>query len=241
MDDQSFSSMKYRVLSHIEAYRNRAAEPMDGTPMRGKPNAFWLFFLESLHSLRMTASVFPSSRDLASALAQPIDFARAANVVELGSGTGAVTREILKRLGPDTKLFAVEMIPAFIEHLEATCRDPRLILLAGSATDLQTLLAQHDVRSVDAVVSSLPLAAMDDETRLSILQQVGACLDPQGVMTQCQWEISKHKPGGFNEEGFLRSLFSEVQVKRVLLNLPPTLVFTCRKWISGNMRHFPPA
>lgn len=179
----------------------------------------------------MTASVFPSSPGLASALAKPIAFSPASTVVELGTGTGAVTREILKRLGPDGKIFAVEIITAFIEHLEATCRDPRLTLLRGSATDLEAMLEAHDAPSVDVVVSSLPLAAMDHQTRLFIMQQIGACLDPNGVMTQCQWEIAKHKPGGFDEESFLRSFFGEVKVERVILNLPPTLVFTCRYWL----------
>ena len=78
-------------------------------------------------ALGQTASMFPSSRYLANALTKPIDFRRARTVVELGPGTGAVTNEILKRMRPDAKLFAVDINETFIDHLRSTCQDPRLV------------------------------------------------------------------------------------------------------------------
>lgn len=222
--------MKVRFLRHYEAYKDRASEWSNRTPESGIPNASRLFFQESMRSMRMTASIFPSSRSLASALVRTVDFRHARTVVELGPGTGPITREILKRLHPDAKLFALEINPTFIDHLRATCVDPRLNVVRGSATELQSLLAPHGIQSVDAVISSLPFTGMDQSTRIAILRQVGGCLAPHGAMTQCQYEIAKLRPGGFNEERFLRGFFSHVGVRRVLLNLPPTLVFTCRGW-----------
>lgn len=232
MNELNFSSMKHRVLSHNE-HKNRPSGHSARVSSPGIPNAYRLFFQESMRSLGPTASMFPSSRYLANALTRPIDFRRARTVVELGPGTGAVTNEILKRLRPDGKLFAIDINPIFIDHLRATCHDPRLILLRGSATDLLSLLAQHDVRSVDAVVSSLGLTGMDHGTRMFIMRQIGACLVSHGTMTQYQYaghfEIAKLRLGGFNEARFLRRFFGDVSVGRVILNLPPALVFTCRK------------
>jgi len=209
-------------------------EPTTSVESPRIPNAYRLFFRESLRSLRLTASVFPSSQNLAGALARPIDFRSARTVVELGPGTGVVTNEILKRLRPDGKLFAVDIIPTFIDHLRATCRDPRLTLVQGSATDLHSLLARHGVRTVDAVISSLPITGMDHGTRLLIMRQIGECLAAHGTMTQCQYaghfEIGKLQVGGFHEERFLQEFFEAVSVRRVIFNLPPTLVFACRKW-----------
>jgi phospholipid N-methyltransferase len=70
---------------------------------------------------------------------------------------------------------------------------------------------------------------MDPNTRIAIMHQVGHCLAAHGTMTQYQYEISKLQPGGFQEERFLREYFAQVSVRRVILNLPPTLVFTCRE------------
>jgi phospholipid N-methyltransferase len=41
------------------------------------------------------------------AMLEHVDFRRACNVVELGSGTGVITREILRRMTPDSRLFAL--------------------------------------------------------------------------------------------------------------------------------------
>jgi len=82
-------------------------------------------------------------------------------------------------------------------------------------------------------VSSLGLTGMEHRTRMFIMREIGASLAPHGTMTQYQYagnfEIAKLKLGGFNEARFLRRFFSEVSVGRVILNLPPALVFTCRK------------
>ncbi len=219
MNELNFASIKHR-------HTGRGSNP-------DIPNAYRLFFQESMRSLGPTASMFPSSRYLANALTRPIDFHCARTVVELGPGTGAVTNEILKRLRPDAKLFAIDINPIFIDHLSATCNDPRLIPLLGSATDLLSLLTSHNVGPVDAIVSSLGLTAMEHRARMFIMRQIGACLASHGTMTQYQYaghfEIAKLKLGGFNEARFLRRFFAHVSVGRVILNLPPALVFTCRK------------
>jgi phosphatidylethanolamine/phosphatidyl-N-methylethanolamine N-methyltransferase len=232
LNELNFTSMKHRVLSHYEQMNRRSGHASRGSSP-DIPNAYRLFFQESMRSLGPTASMFPSSRYLANALTRPIDFRRARTVVELGPGTGAVTNEILKRLRPDAKLFAIDINPIFIDHLSATCHDPRLVPVHGSATTLLSLLASHDVGSVDAVVSSLGLTGMEHRTRMFIMREIGACLASHGTMTQYQYaghfEIAKLKLGGFNEARFLRRFFGEVSVGRVILNLPPALVFTCRK------------
>jgi phospholipid N-methyltransferase len=211
--------------------------PFRQRPLHEIPKAHRLFLQESFRSLDLTASVFPSSRYLASALLRPIDFERARIVVELGPGTGAVTNEILRRLGPDAKLLAIDINKSFINHLRNACNDPRLIPICGSATDLSSMLAEHGAESVDSVVSSLGLTTMDNRTRVSIMREVSACLPSNGTLTQYQYvhafaghlDIAKLRFNRFNEALFLRKYFADVSVGHVFLNLPPAFVFTCRK------------
>ena len=98
----------------------RSATRLDSIPVRaGVHTGRGVFFRESLKSLSVTASLFPSSRFLASALLRPIDFERAQVIVELGMGTGAITTEILRRMAPGSILFAIEVNPAFIAHVRS--------------------------------------------------------------------------------------------------------------------------
>src|SRR5258708_37456125 len=183
--------MKQRPFRLPDLYDQRRAAHSAQPSIQDIPSAYRLFFEQSMQAWGPTASLFPSSRYLANALIRPIDFRRARTVVELGPGTGAVTNEILKRLRPDGKLIAVDINQTFIHHLRNTCHDPRLVPLCGSAADLRSLLAVHDVgphnvAPVGAVGSSFGLTAMDNQTRPSILRHVGACLLSTRTLTHSQ-------------------------------------------------------
>jgi len=194
------------------------------------------FFRESLKSLSVTASLFPSSRFLASALLRPIDFDRARIIVELGMGTGAITTEILRRMAPGSVLFAIEVNPAFIAHVRSKVHDSRLVSISGRAERLGSILGQRGVRRADAIVSSLGLTSMAHVQRSSIVGQAAAHLVENGVLTQYLYLPACAKPNWvralgpkrFAEENFLREYFREVRSERVIWNLPPAKVYICR-------------
>ena len=198
---------------------------------------YGLFFVESLKSFRRTASLIPSSRFLAHELLRSVDFARVRTIVELGPGTGAITREILKRLPADGRLYALDVNPNFVRHLRACHRDERLMPILGSADDLRSVLGAHGVVAVDAVISSLGLSSMEPGLRVSIVQQAAASLDRNGVMTQYQYLRPRtnfvNLPAlhfhNIAEKSLLQRFFGSVESRKVLLNIPPAVVFTCRK------------
>lgn len=199
-------------------------------------SACGLFFTESLRSLSVTASLFPSSRSLAAALLRRVDFGSARVVVELGVGTGAITTEILKRLGPDAVLFGLDLNPVFISHLQHRIRDARFVPILGRAEHLASLLDQHGVQRADAVVSSLGLTSMRPRQRSAIVRQVAESLSERGVLTQFQYVHAAGNPNWlsafgiqrFREKDFLQAHFRHVHAERVIWNLPPANVYTCR-------------
>lgn len=206
-------------------------------PARPQPNTdCGLFFRESLKSLSVTASLFPSSRCLASALLRRIDFNRAQVIVELGIGTGAITTEILRRMMPGARLYGIEINPTFVSRIEGKVCDARFVPILGEAERLGAILSQRGVRRADAIVSSLGLTSMAHDRRSSIVEQVAAHLGGSGVLTQYQYIHVGGQPNWsrvlgvkrFAEERFLRGYFREVHSERVMWNLPPATVYTCR-------------
>lgn len=198
---------------------------------------YGLFLRESLRRMRVTASVVPSSRFLTTAMLDQVNFREVRNLVELGSGTGVITREILRRMTPDSRLFALEINRNFVRHLRTCCQDPRLAVLHVDASELLNQLAVHDARTVDVVISSLGLTGMKSEHRTQIVRQAEACLAPTGIMMQFQYvtsltplpDLRNRQLRRFQEGEFLRRYFPSVSAKPVFLNLPPALVFTCQK------------
>jgi phospholipid N-methyltransferase len=199
--------------------------------------AYRLFMRESFRKIRVTASVLPSSRFLTTAMLDQVNFRKVRNLVELGAGTGVITQEILRRLPQDSRLFALEINRNFVWHLRTCCHDPRLTVLHVDASDLLNQLAAHDAGTVDVVISSLGLTSMTSEHRARIVRQAEACLAPAGIMMQFQYvtsltpvpDLPNRQLRRFQEGEFLRRYFSSVSAKPVFLNLPPALVFTCRK------------
>ena len=74
----------------------------------------------------------------------------AARVLELGCGTGLLTRRLLERLGPNARLLATDLSPAMIAQASGALADPRLSFAVMDAE----APASPDA-SFDLVVSSL--------------------------------------------------------------------------------------
>lgn len=153
--------------------------------------AYRLFIREFFRSFGVTASLLPSSRFLAAAMLDPVDFRTPRTIVELGPGTGVMTKEILRRMTTDSRLFAFEVNPHFIRHLRAQYNDPRLTVLLADACELADHLQAHNAGALDAVISSLGLTSMPHSIRTRIVQQAESCLAPDGVLTQFQYLTSR--------------------------------------------------
>jgi phosphatidylethanolamine/phosphatidyl-N-methylethanolamine N-methyltransferase len=131
-------------------------------PAHTLPMPAFLFHL--LKKTALTGAVAPSSRFLASAMVRATGEAR--HVVELGAGTGPVTKELRSRL-PNASLIAVEIQPGLAQQLRN--KFPGLDVRQDLAQAVLDGLVYTDPV---AVVSSLPFRSlpkdMRDETVASI-------------------------------------------------------------------------
>src|SRR5947209_20633881 len=76
------------------------------------------FFRQYRQRFQTTGAVAPSSRFLARALAKPLERHQGAcRVLEVGPGTGAVTRRIVRLLKPADRFDLVELNETFVDVL----------------------------------------------------------------------------------------------------------------------------
>ncbi|HVY99562.1 MAG TPA: ribose ABC transporter permease [Dongiaceae bacterium] len=170
-------------------------------------------------------AVAASSPELANAMARHIPRPSGGwgegYVVELGGGTGPVTRAILAAGVPKDRLVVVERDPTLHKHLVE--RYPGVRVLLGDAMHLQQLLRREGVTPVRAIVSSLPLLSMKKAIQHRIGAQIFAVLEPDAPLIQFTY-------GLFSPLKNRRRLGVSGAVQdRVLQNLPPASVWLYRR------------
>ncbi|MDT5121631.1 MAG: hypothetical protein QOC96_1113 [Acidobacteriota bacterium] len=185
----------------------------------------WAFFKENLRSPRTTGAVAPSSPSLVRAMLNEAMIERAQVIVEFGPGTGVFTDEIIRRMNETARLLVLEVNPVFVSNLRARISDKRVEIINGSAAEVGAHLAERGLPQPDAIVSGLPFGSLPPPVSHAILEATRETLSPGGVFVTYQYTPFRKK--------LLRSYFPEARVSRLVLrNVPPALVFVCRKPVA---------
>ena len=185
------------------------------------PKGSWTFFRQWLRDPRRMAAVAPSGPDLAAAMIAELP-AGSRRVIELGGGTGAITRALLAHGILGRELLVLELNEELHTHLRA--RFPQVRIVLGDARDLADVATQAgylDDGRADAIVSGLGLLNMPAATQREILEAAFACLREDGRFLQFTYG-----PQSPVADGVVASL--GLHVRRgdfVLLNVPPATVY----------------
>ncbi|HEX6289229.1 MAG TPA: methyltransferase domain-containing protein [Herpetosiphonaceae bacterium] len=182
----------------------------------------WAFLKGFLREPRTVGSIAPSSRWLVGAMLDEAGVDTAQVIAEFGPGTGVFTDEIIRRMQPDARLLVFEVHRPFFASLRERIRDPRVELIAESAAEVGQHLQRLGLQQIDCIVSGLPFTSLPRPVTHAILQATAAALRPGGVFVTYQYTPVLR--------GLLRSYFPTARITRyVLRNIPPALVFVCRK------------
>lgn len=122
-----------------------------------------LFLRRSLAHPGRVGAIAPSSSSLARVVASHAVRSPDEVIVELGSGTGTVTRGLLDAGIPQERLILVELDRQLREYLQQ--RFPKATVIAGDAMQPQAILPPQLAGRIDTVVSGIPML------RLSIAEQ----------------------------------------------------------------------
>lgn len=171
-------------------------------------------------------SVVPSGRLLGQAMARATLAAidgREGHVVELGAGTGQVTKALLMGGIPADRLALVEREPELTAFLRRHFSGPHII--EGDATRLPHLLQEQGLGTPAAIVSSLPLLSLPAEVVNGIVRGVFDALPRGGALVQFTYGPKPPVPRALRES--LRLVAT--RGRRIWRNVPPAVVWTFRR------------
>jgi len=139
---------------------------------------FGLWLRRPLH----IAAITPSSTRLAAVMADLVDLSCPGPVLELGAGTGSLTRGLLRRGCSPERIVALEREA----RLAATLRReiPGITTIVGDATALADHLADRGIDRLCAVVSSLPIKWFSLAAQRAVVLPCLSRLGPSGRFLQ---------------------------------------------------------
>ena len=169
------------------------------------------------------AAANPSGPYLADALAHCVELDRPGPVLELGAGTGSLTRGLVRAGCPPERIMAVESEARFAAMLRREF--PGATVIEGDATRVGQYLAGR-VERLSTVVSSLPIKWFPLEAQRAIVVPCLDLLGPGGRFLQVTNAFTSPLPMG-------RLGITGREICRVWLNLLPAQIWSYSQADAG--------
>lgn len=197
------------------------------------------FFHVYRRHVRSTGALLPSSPFLAQALVSELKKPRRpGRILEVGPGTGSVTRQIVRHLLPGDRLDAVEINPLFITLLQRRLdrewffhrRRDQIRLVHAPVQELP------GEGVYDFIVSGLPLNNFPAALVREIFQAYTRLLRPGGTLSYYEYVFVRQIASPFVPRREKRRLYRvgrvvdsyirsfQVRRQQVLINVPPAIV-----------------
>lgn len=197
------------------------------------------FFREFRRDFHHTGAVLPSGVFLGNTIARSLRGPRAPmRILEVGPGSGAVTRVLARKMLPGDQLDAVEINPHFAQMLEHRIQhEPSFAAHKQAIRVLCCPVQQVQGDSIyDLIVSGLPLNNFSPEEIRSIFDTLTRLVRPGGLLSYFEYTFIRslkmpfvgrkerqrlHVIGELLEQ-YIRTC--QVRRSHVLLNIPPATI-----------------
>jgi phosphatidylethanolamine/phosphatidyl-N-methylethanolamine N-methyltransferase len=178
------------------------------------------FFKGWIDKPKAVGSIVPTSSTTARKMASVVNPMSGLPVLEVGPGTGVITRAILAHGVKPENLYAVEYSPDFVRHLRQLY--PGVNVIEGDAFNLDATLGDKSGLTFDSVISGVPLLNFPVEQRVAYVESL---LDriPTGrpVVQLTYGPLSPIPPG--------RGDYTVEHFHFVIRNIPPTQLWIYRR------------
>jgi len=163
----------------------------------------------------------PSSPFLTRQTAKRLDFSVPRVVVELGPGEGCHSRQILRRMCPDSRMVLLELDAAFARHLRKQfAKESRVTVIEADARHLRRELAGAGITRCDYIVSGLPFSLIKSPVKDELLGEIAGAMDEQTRFVT--YQVSLQLKGEIH-------LFELEERSYCPLNVPPINILEFRK------------
>lgn len=189
-----------------------------------------VFLKEGLSDIRSIGALCSTSRFVAKAMAPKINAGDPPQIIiELGMGTGSITKEIIKHLRPQDTFIGIEQNEKLLEVCKNNiCSGDKNIsvkLEHGLAQDIRSILQKHKINQADYIVCTIPFRILPKNDTEKILKEAKKVLKSGGYFSFIRFLPAL-------ETKFIYKIldgFSIASKKLIIRNIPPAEVIIMQK------------
>jgi len=216
--------LSYEVVKNTENFGEKMLEFITTAIM---DRTSYIVLMKFFKDSQTVAEVAPSSKLTIDCLTGYIDDSIHQDILEMGFGSGGITREIIRKRNESSVLHAIDVTESFYKDLNDNIRDEN-VLIALCPAEKWTNDKKYDI-----IVSTIPfITLMSSELSKEILENVVNLLKPGGIFTYIRYVFGRsvsdlEKISGFDQ--LLQDYFTLETVDYCLMNIPPTYIFHYRR------------
>lgn len=174
---------------------------------------------------KTVGAILPTSATSARKMVTLIDHSSSLPVLEIGPGTGAITRQILSSGTRPDNLVTLEVDPTFVRTLRE--RFPGIKIVQGDAFDLHSTFSRHGPVKFDTIISAMPLVTHPVKKRVVFLRQALSLLPMGRPLVIISYSRSPPIPAGLGG-------YSVERLATVFRNIPPSHLWLYRSTCDLN-------
>ncbi len=170
-------------------------------------------------------AITPSSPELAREMMKGIEADENNIILELGVGTGAITKFIEETVPDEKSYLGVELDGKLVNSLNV--RFPNLKILRGNACELDKIHKKSELGKVSYVICCLPFVSMPNEVGQKILSEIEKFMDQGCMLRTFQYAHGFYMPSAIKLREFMRRRYGKSQKSSLIVkNVPPAYVLT---------------
>jgi phosphatidylethanolamine/phosphatidyl-N-methylethanolamine N-methyltransferase len=182
------------------------------------------FFKGWIDQPKAVGSIVPTSSVTARRMASVTDPASGLPVLELGPGTGVVTRALLEHGVEPEQLWSIEYSADFVDHLKQAF--PGVNVIHGDAFDLDKALGDNAGLQFDSIVSGVPLLNFPTPQRIRYIESLLDRVPAGRPIVQITYGPLSPVPAG-------KGNYTVEHFDFILRNIPPSQLWVYRRpWKS---------
>jgi phospholipid N-methyltransferase len=170
-------------------------------------------------------SITPSSPELARRMVAGIRPDRDNVVLELGVGTGAITKFLQEIVPNDGSYLGIELDRDLVRSLKKNY--PEMKIVRGNALEATRLHARSGLGKVGAIICCLPFVSMPNEVGEGILQEIDSFMQKGCTFRTFQYAHGYYFPSAIKLREFMRYRYGKSKRSPLIVkNVPPAYTLT---------------